>query len=79
MRHLPRVIGWSVCCSPCAHHLACKRSNNAEAYVYCSIRCGPAHLALPTKEHYPNPTLLSWQTFAHDMPRSASAVNIRNS
>lgn len=31
MRHLVRVIGWRVCCSPCAHHLACKMSNNAEA------------------------------------------------
>ena len=75
MRHLLRVIGWRVCCSPCAHHLACKKSNDAEAY-YGYVA---SHLALPTKEHYPNPTLLSWQTFAHDMPRSASAVNIRNS
>lgn len=31
MRHLVRVIGRRVCCSPCAHHLACKKSNNAEA------------------------------------------------
>jgi hypothetical protein len=30
MRQLLRVIGWRVCCSPCAHHLACKKSNNAE-------------------------------------------------
>lgn len=30
MRHLRRVSGWRVCCSPCAHHLACKKSNNAE-------------------------------------------------
>ena len=72
MRHLLRVIGWRVCCSPCAHHLACKKSNNAPGV--CSIRCGPAS---PTGS--PDPTLLSWQHFAHDMPRSASAVNIRNS
>jgi hypothetical protein len=30
MRQLLRVIEWRVCCSPCAHHLACKKSNNAE-------------------------------------------------
>lgn len=30
MRQLLRVSGWRVCCSPCAHHLACKKSNNAE-------------------------------------------------
>lgn len=78
MWHLLRVIGWRVFCSPCAHHLACKKSNNAEASVYCSIRCGSSR-ELPTNVHYPNPTLLSRQTFAHDVPRSASAVNIRNS
>jgi hypothetical protein len=77
MRHLLRVIGWRVWCSPCAHHLACKKSNNAPGGV-CSLRCGHSWSLLRCPRRAPNPTLLS-VAFAHDMPRSASAVNIRNS
>lgn len=76
MRHLVRVIGWRVCCSPCAHHLACRKSNNAEALHVASGAALPSCVARKEDESH---VVIVAAAFAHDMPRSASAVNIRNS